>query len=145
LGRWASRQEEGNLNDGQTLALNAIHHLIRSFREFEVIPANQDLLGEPNKECVLQYLRKALQSVATLSPILGPWWHDLYNEMKEHLDSFHFDHINDYKRAENPTLQGVIDDHRFVPSNHLPAHPGRPIIYRYNGLGRPEILYNQPE
>jgi hypothetical protein len=101
-------------------------------------------LGEPDKACVLQYLWKALQIVGTLSPILGTWWYDLYNEMRDHLDSFHFDNVNEYKRAENPTLQGVIDDHRFVPSNHLLANPGRPIVYRYNQLGGADILCNQP-
>jgi hypothetical protein len=145
LQQWASKKEKGNPKDGQTLALGAIHHLIRSFREFEVIPGDQDLLGEPNKGCVLQYLRKALQLVSTLSLILEPSWYELCEEMIDHLDSFHFDHMDNYKRAENPTLPGVIDDQRFVPSSHLPAYPGRPIIYRYDGLGGPGVLCNQPD
>jgi hypothetical protein len=145
LQKWASSEEEGDARDGQALALSAIQHLIWSFQEFEVVPGEEDLQVEPNKACVLRYLKKALQLVLTLSPILGSSWYGLYEEILDHLDSFHFDNMDDYKRADNPTLEGVIDDHWAVPTHHLPYVLGRPALYRYDGHWGPKILINQPD
>ena len=142
--QWAS-DRYSNPKDGKTLALTAIHHLIASFQKFEVIPGDQDLLGEPNKGCVLHYLEKALELVSALRPVLGSSWYSHCDEMAGHLESFHFDHTDDYKRAGNPTLQGVIDDQWLIPTNHLPAHRGKQVLYRFDGLDGPEILANKPD
>ncbi|EPE24277.1 hypothetical protein GLAREA_08128 [Glarea lozoyensis ATCC 20868] len=145
LHQWASSEEEGDPRDGRALALIAIQYLIWSFREFEIIPGEEDLQVEPNKSCILRYLKKALQLVLTLSPILGSSWYGLYEEILDHLDSFHFDNMDDYKRADNPTLEGVIDEHWAVPTHHLPYVQGRPALYRYDGHWGAKILVNQPD